>query len=168
MLELNTVNAMSIAAFVETFGEVAEHSPWVAEEAATRRPFENRSAMVEAFSVSVLEASQERQLALIRAHPDLAGRAARRGELTTDSSREQKGAGLDRLSEEQFTRFHELNDAYKARFEFPFIFAVKGATASMILESFEQRIGNALDDERQTALENICRIIRFRLEERVS
>ncbi len=104
------------------------------------------------------------QLALIRAHPDLATRA----KLTADSTREQAGAGLDTLSEAEFARFTELNDAYKARFGFPFIFAVKGASKHQILASFEERVGATKDAEFDMALTQVCRIFRFRIEDKVA
>jgi 2-oxo-4-hydroxy-4-carboxy-5-ureidoimidazoline decarboxylase len=167
-LSLSEVNALTTDAFVDRFGGVAEHSPWVAERAATRRPFVNRDAMVSAFAAAVDEADPALQLALIRAHPDLAGKAAIAGQLADASRREQAGAGLDRLSPEEFARFTALNDRYRQRFGFPFIFAVKGATKDMILAAFKARIGNETEAERSVALEQIVRIFRFRIEERVS
>ncbi len=108
-ISLAAVNAMTPADFVAAFGGIAEHSPWVAEAAATRRPFATRAAMIDAFQAAVGEASAERQRALLVAHPDLAGRAAIAGDLTADSKREQAGAGLDRLTAEEFARFTALN-----------------------------------------------------------
>ena len=164
MMALATVNAMSRADFVAAFGDVAEHSPWVAEAAARHRPFDTREAMVEAFGRALASASREAQLALIRAHPDLATRAC----LTADSSREQAGAGLDTLDEGEFARCNALNASYCGCFGFPFIFAVKGANKHMILDSFQSRIGNAPEAEFAVALEQICRIFRFRIEDRVA
>ena len=119
--------------------------------------------MIAAFDHAVKSANRDAQLALIRAHPDLATKA----KLTDNSTREQAGAGLDTLTAEEFARFTSLNDAYKARFGFPFIFAVKGATKHMIVESFEARVKNALADEFAMALSQVCRIFRFRIEDRV-
>jgi 2-oxo-4-hydroxy-4-carboxy-5-ureidoimidazoline decarboxylase len=164
MMVLSEVNAMSAENFVGVFGDVAEHSPWVAEKAAKQRPYANREMMIEAFESVTMKASHEAQLALIRAHPDLATRA----KLTDDSSREQKGAGLDTLTAEEFQFFTALNNAYKSRFGFPFIFAVKGATKHQILASFEERVGKGKDEEFKTALAQVCRIFRFRIEDRVS
>ena len=110
----------------------------------------------------------ERKLALIRAHPDLAGRAAIAGELTAASTREQASAGLDRLSPEEYRRFHALNDAYRARFGFPFIIAVRENTRESILQSFEARLGNERDAEVRTALEEIGKIVRLRLADAVA
>jgi 2-oxo-4-hydroxy-4-carboxy-5-ureidoimidazoline decarboxylase len=164
---LAAVNAMSAADFVAAFGGIAEHSPWVAEAAATGRPFASRVAMIEAFQSAIGDAGADRQRALLVAHPDLAGRAAIAGDLTDDSRREQAGAGLDRLTPEEFARFTGLNAAYRERFGIPFIFAVRGADKYRILAAFETRIGNPEDVEFATALEQVCRIVSFRLEDRV-
>jgi 2-oxo-4-hydroxy-4-carboxy-5-ureidoimidazoline decarboxylase len=164
MMSLAEVNAMSTDNFLTAFGDVAEHSPWVAADAANRRPFASREAMIEAFASATMNAGEDAQLALIRAHPDLATRAI----LTEDSSREQKGAGLDMLTAQELARFTELNDAYKSRFGFPFIFAVKGATKHQVLESFEERVTKDREKELATALAQVCRIFRFRIEDRVS
>ena len=121
-----------------------------------------------AFAAAVRAAPRERRLALLRAHPDLAGRAAVTGEVAEESRREQAGAGLDRLTAEEFARFHDLNARYRERFGFPFIFAVKGATKEAILAAFEARIDNDAGTERATALANVERILRFRIEARVA
>ncbi len=164
MMSISDVNAMSPKAFIAAFGDVAEHSPWVAREADAARPFANREALVMHFEAAIRAANHDAQLALIRAHPDLATKA----KLTEDSSKEQAGAGLNRLTADEFARFTSLNTAYKQRFGFPFIFAVKGATKHMILGSFEARVGNDLAVEFETALSQVCRIFRFRIEDRVS
>jgi 2-oxo-4-hydroxy-4-carboxy-5-ureidoimidazoline decarboxylase len=164
MISLADVNAMSPVAFLEAFGDVAEHSPWVAREAAAFRPFATRDEMTGHFEHALRGANRDAQLALIRAHPDLANKA----KLTADSTKEQAGAGLASLSPEEFARFTDLNTRYKQRFGFPFIFAVRGATKQMILASFEDRIGNSPEAEFETALAQICRIFRFRLEDRVA
>jgi 2-oxo-4-hydroxy-4-carboxy-5-ureidoimidazoline decarboxylase len=108
-------------------------------------------------------AGREAQLALIRAHPDLAGKAALAGELTQESTSEQKGAGLDALTKDEFARFHELNDAYKERFGFPFILAVRGHDKHSILAAFERRLEHSPEDEIAEALAQIARIGAFRL-----
>jgi 2-oxo-4-hydroxy-4-carboxy-5-ureidoimidazoline decarboxylase len=164
MTSLADINAMSEAAFVASLGDIAEHSPWVAEKARLKRPFATRDDLIAAFERAMQEAPPAAQLALIRAHPDLATKA----KLTQDSTNEQAGAGLDRLTKEEFARFTALNDAYKKRFGFPFIFAVKGATKGQILAAFETRVANSPDVEFATALAQIARIFRFRLEDRVS
>ena len=162
-----TVNGLSRPAFVATFGDVAENSPWVAEGAAALRPYAGREAMIAAFAEVVAKAPEAQQLALIRSHPDLAGRAAMVGEMAAESKREQTGAGLDALTPAEFRRFTELNTRYRDTFGFPFIFAVKGATKSQILEAFEARIDNPRPKEFVTALAEISRIVRFRIEQRV-
>lgn len=165
---MSEINALAPNAFVAAFGDVAERSPWVAEAAAAARPFASREAMVAAFEAAIFSADPDRQLALIRAHPDLAGKAAVAGEIAADSRREQAGAGLDRLTPDEFARFTALNDRYRATFGFPFILAVKGATKEVILASFQTRLENDSQSERQTALIQIARIVRFRLEDRVA
>ena len=164
MIAISDINAMAGASFVAGLGDVAEHSPWVAEKAWAKRPFADRDALVRAFAEALCQASVEAKLALIRAHPDLATRAR----LTADSTSEQAGAGLDRLSAAEFARFTQLNDAYKARFHFPFIFAVKGATKEQVLKAFEERLRNSPEAEFETALTQITRIFRFRIEDRVA
>jgi len=168
MHNLDDVNRMPVALFVEHFGDVAEHSPWVAEGAHGAAPFDSREALIAAFEEAVRTATRQKQLDLIRAHPDLAGKAARAGEMAEDSKREQAGAGLDQLTDAEFDKFQHLNAAYKDRFGFPFIFAVKGATKHMILESFEDRIENSEAEEFAMALSQVLRIFRFRMEDRVS
>ena len=161
------VNALTRDAFVAAFGDVAEHSPWVAERAAEGRPYAGREALIAAFQSAIGDAPRDRRLALLQAHPDLAGKAALVGEVAEDSRREQAGAGLDSLTATEFARFTRLNEAYTARFGFPFILAVKGATKHDILAAFEARSENGPDEEFQTALEQVRRIVRFRLEDRV-
>lgn len=165
---IDAVNALDAAAFAARFGDVAEASPWVAEAAFEARPFPDREALVAAFVGAVRVASCEAQRALLRAHPDLAGRAAVAGDVAEASRREQAGAGLDRLTAEEFARFRDLNTRYRARFGFPFIYAVKGATKEAILAAFEARLDNDADTEHTTALAHVERIFRFRIEDRVA
>ncbi len=168
MLDIAAVNALVPADFVARFGDVAEHSPWVAEAAARTRPYATREAMITAFADAVAAAPPDMRLALIRAHPDLAGKAARAGAMAEDSRREQAGVGLDSLTEAEYARFTDLNTRYRDRFGFPFIFAVKGATKTMILDAFAARLPNDAATEFETALAQIARIFRFRLEDRVA
>lgn len=163
MMALAEVNALDRVGFIASFGDIAEHSPWVAEAASALRPFASRDAMIAAFELGFRNGNHTARLATLRAHPDLATRA----KLTPDSEREQSAAGLDTLTPEEHVRFTELNTAYKAKFGFPFIFAVKGATKHDILKGFESRIVNTSDMEFETALKQVCRIFRFRLEDRV-
>lgn len=161
---LDELNSVSGRRFVERLGGVFEHSPWVAAEAAKARPFTSLSALHLAMVAAVRASEETKQLELIRAHPDLAGKAARAGELSVDSKQEQAGAGLDRLSEEEYRRFHELNAAYKERFDFPFIIAVRGHTKESILGAFAERLRNSRDTEKRRALAEIAKIARFRLD----
>jgi 2-oxo-4-hydroxy-4-carboxy-5-ureidoimidazoline decarboxylase len=164
MKRIDEINAMSDGEFVATYGDIAELSPWIAQAAATERPYRNREAMVTAFITALQRADRNAQLDLIRAHPDLATRAR----LTEDSTREQQGAGLDTLTAAEFARFTDFNDRHKARFDFPFIFAVKGATKHQILEAFAERIDKPIEEELAITLEQVGRIFRFRLEDRVA
>lgn len=164
MMELARVNAMPAKAFVAAFGDVAEHSPWVARRAAAARPFATTGAMIQAFTSAVAAASRKKQLGLIRAHPGLAAKA----KLTGDSMREQSKAGLGTLTAEELARFAELNTLYKSKFGFPFILAVKDASKQQILESFEERVNNPVEVEFATAVAQVNRIFRFRIEDRVS
>ena len=166
-LSIARVDAMAKDELVAAFGDVAEQAPWVAQAAAARRPFGAREAMIVAFARAVAQASVDLQLALLCAHPDLAGKAALAGTLTADSGAEQARAGLDRLTPEELARFSALNARYRERFGFPFIFAVKGATKGGILAAFEARLANDIETERAAALAQVSRIMRYRLEDRV-
>lgn len=167
-LTVAEVDALAPADYLARFGDVAEHSPWVAEAAARARPHGTREAMIAAFAAAVAAAPRDARLALIRAHPDLAGRAARAGTMADDSKKEQAGVGLDTLTDDEFARFESLNGAYRAKFGFPFVFAVKGATKHQILDAFEARLPGAPEVEFETALGQIARIFRFRIEDRVA
>nr|WP_297457746.1 2-oxo-4-hydroxy-4-carboxy-5-ureidoimidazoline decarboxylase [uncultured Halomonas sp.] len=158
-------------AFVSRYGDIYEHSPWVAElswDAGLGAEQDTPDGLADVMSGVLASAPAERQLEVIRAHPDLAGKAASTGELTADSTLEQAGAGLDQCSEEEFARFHRYNDAYKARFGFPFVMAVKGSDRHKILAAFETRLTHTLDEERRTAIEQINRIARLRLHARTA
>ena len=166
-IELSALNAMSDEAFVATLGDIFEHSPWVAEAVLERRPFQSLRSLHAAMVEAVDEAGRRKQRELICAHPDLAGKATRAGELSDDSTREQAGAGLDALSDEQYRRFRDLNDAYQARFGFPFIIAVRGHDRESILGNFEQRLENDDEEEFRRALCEIAKIARYRLDTRL-
>lgn len=162
-LTIADLNALDAGAFAARLAHVFEHAPWVAERAARHRPFASRAALHQAMVAVIGAASAAEQLALLRGHPDLAGKAAIAGDLTPDSRREQQGAGLDRLTRAEYERFHALNRDYQARFGFPFILAVKGKTKDDILAAFAARVGNARDVEFRTALDQVGRIAAFRL-----
>ncbi len=151
--------------FVERYGGVYEHSPWVAERAeATLADDAGIDAIALAMARSVDEASAERRLELIRAHPDLAGRAQLAGELTADSASEQASAGLDRCSPAEFETLQELNAAYRQKFGFPFVMAVRGSSVGTILRAFAERLENDYETELGTAVREIHKIARLRLE----
>ncbi|MCD5981845.1 MULTISPECIES: 2-oxo-4-hydroxy-4-carboxy-5-ureidoimidazoline decarboxylase [Pseudomonas] len=154
-------------AFIATFGDIYEHSPWVAQQAyehGTLAALDQIETLHERMSDILLSATRAQQLALINAHPDLAGKAAVKGELTQASSNEQAGAGIHLCTPEEFQRFTELNEAYKARFGFPFIMAVKGSDRHKILAAFEQRLHHSPEAEFACALAEINKIALFRLQ----
>jgi OHCU decarboxylase len=161
---MDGVNKLTRAAFVERFGPLFEHSPWVAEDAWSDRPFADPDALFEALESAMYSAPRDRQLALIRAHPDLAGRAAVDGSLTASSRSEQSGAGLDRLTPDEYEAFTRTNAAYRERFGFPFVVCVGEHTKESILRVAGERLAHTRDEEVRVALEEIAKIARLRLE----
>ncbi|VVE81417.1 2-oxo-4-hydroxy-4-carboxy-5-ureidoimidazoline decarboxylase [Pandoraea sputorum] len=161
------LSALPRAEFIAALDGIFEHSPWVAEAAWEDRPFATVNALHDAMCQAVIDAGETPQLDLIRAHPELAGKAAVRGELTAESTREQAGAGLDQCSAAEFARLTELNDAYKVKFGFPYILAVRGHTRSSIIENFATRLENSRADEIEECLRQIFRIAGFRLQDLV-
>lgn len=156
------------ARFVARYGAVYERSPWVAEQvflAGLDERHDTASGLADAMRAVVEQAGHETQMELLRAHPDLGGRAAIRGELTTESSAEQASAGLDACSPEQYARLMNLNEEYRERFGFPFILAVRNRTRDEILERFAARLDNAPEAEFRTALDQVHEIARLRLVE---
>ncbi|MBK5511176.1 MULTISPECIES: 2-oxo-4-hydroxy-4-carboxy-5-ureidoimidazoline decarboxylase [unclassified Pseudomonas] len=162
-------STLSRDAFVAAFADIYEHSPWVAEKAfdlgqdAAIDEIDEIETLHQRMSDILLSADHQSQLELVVAHPDLAGKAAVQGELTEASTNEQAGAGIHQCSSDEFQRFTELNDAYKAKFKFPFIMAVKGSNRHQILAAFETRIHNSADTEFKCALAEINKIALFRL-----
>ena len=150
--------------FIARYGGVYEHSPWVAERAALlAEDVDDISVLAMLMADCVDNAATEQQLALIRAHPDLAGKAQVAGELTADSNLEQASAGLDHCSPEEFERFQSLNAAYRDKFGFPFVMAVRGSNRAEILDAFAARLENDYELEFETALLEIHKIARLRL-----
>jgi 2-oxo-4-hydroxy-4-carboxy-5-ureidoimidazoline decarboxylase len=149
-------------AFIARHAALFEHSPWVVERAAEALPFTDVHAGLMA---AVYAATPGEQLALIRAHPELAGKAAIDRTLTEASTAEQASAALDRLTPAEFERFHALNAAYRDRFDFPFIICVRLTDKAGILAAMDQRLGNPGDIEIATALDQIGEIVRLRLED---
>jgi 2-oxo-4-hydroxy-4-carboxy-5-ureidoimidazoline decarboxylase len=167
-VSLETLNAANRKAFAAMLGDVMELAPWVADQAYAARPFASIAALYQAMTDAVRKAGDVPQRALIEGHPDLAGKAAREGKLTADSTAEQAGAGLDRLSEEEFANFHRLNDAYRKKFGMPFIVCVRRHGKESILREFERRLQNDAAAEREAALGEIFRIAALRLDQRVT
>lgn len=160
-------SAMTREAFVARFGGVYEHSPWVAERAFDQGlgSGDDGPAGLSSRMCEIVEAAGEAAwLTLLRAHPELAGKLGLAGNLTEDSASEQSSAGLDRCTETEFRRFHELNASYRERFGFPFIIAVRGLTRQEILTAFENRVHHTREVELRTALDQVHRIARLRLE----
>ena len=149
------------------FGSVYEHSPWVAEAAWRERPFRSLLELQGAMERGVSAASDERKMDLILAHPDLAGKAAVAGEVTVESEREQASAGLDRLSPEEYEALNGMNRLYRERFGMPLIFCVREHTRESILKGAEERLSNSREEEIETALAEISKIARLRLEDLV-
>lgn len=153
---------LSRAKFVARYKTLFEHSPWVVERAAERQPFDDLHA---GLMQVVEDASDEERLALIRAHPELAGKAAIAGDLTEESKAEQASAGLDRLTPEEFAEFHKLNSRYTEHFGFPFIICVRWTNKEGILREMRRRLGNDRAGEIDTAMAEIGRIVALRLED---
>jgi len=162
-VNITDINAMDAKAFTQALGGVFEHSPWIAKRAFAKRPFASPEDLHASMVDVVKSASAQEQLDLILAHPDLAGKAAKAGEMTDHSVNEQASVGLDQLSEAEYQKFHELNTSYRDKFGFPFIIAVMDNTKDSILEAFVDRLNNDKDIEKATALENILRITEIRL-----
>ncbi len=156
--------ALTRQEFLDRVGHVTEGSPWVAEEVWADAPFADSAEAAAAFARVVRTADPERQLALIRAHPDLAGRAALAGDLTDDSAAEQASAGLDRLTPTDLERVTRLNADYRERFGFPFVVCVRGRSVPEILAAWERRLTHDAGTERTAAIEEIAAIIALRLE----
>ncbi len=168
MYPMDRINRMDRIAFVEAFGAVYEHSPWVAERAFASRPFGNRAALVAAMQAVVTASPRETQLALSRAHPELAGQEAVAGRLASHSSSEQARLGINALSRAEFERMTDLNRRYRERHGFPCVIALKlHASRASVFAEFECRIGNATEQEIALALEQIGHIARGRLENMV-
>lgn len=164
----NPPSGLGRIAFLALYGPVYEHSPWIAEavfDAGLQAVHDSPNGLHAAMRAVVEAAPRERRLALLRAHPDLAGRLAVRGELTARSAAEQAGAGLDKCEPEEFAKFTRLNEAYKAKFGIPFVMAVKERKRDEILAAFGRRLGNDMATEFRTALDEVHKIARFRLDD---
>ena len=165
-MTLNEVNNLSPEDFAGRFGFLFEHSPWVAEEAAAHRPFETLGGMQAALARALFFATDVQKLAVFRAHPRLADKAAIKEGLTKESTSEQASAGLDSLTPEEFARFGELNAAYDARFGFPFIVAVRAAGGKTgVLKAMTERLSNSDIQEQRNALDEVVKIVGLRLQD---
>ena len=162
---LAEVNALALEQFVARFGSVFEHSPWVAEGAWGRRPFRDAAHLHAELCTVMRAASGERQLALIQAHPDLAGRLELQSKLTVESTREQASAGLNALSVEELAEFQRLNTAYRARFGFPFIICARLNAKDAIIAAMKERTRNSPEQEFSAALGEIEKIAKLRLDD---
>ncbi len=167
-MTLAELNQLDRTEFVRRVGPVFEHSPWIAEAAWSRRPFAGLPELHQTLCEVVKGAGEEPQLALIRAHPDLVGRAALAGSLTPESTREQAAAGLDRLEPGEIALFQRYNAAYQARFGFPFVICARLNKQAAIRRGFEQRLNHSAAQERQIALEEIFKIAELRLRDLIS
>ncbi|RZI84325.1 MAG: 2-oxo-4-hydroxy-4-carboxy-5-ureidoimidazoline decarboxylase [Rubrivivax sp.] len=170
-LTLEHLNGADQARFTALLDGVYEHSPWIAEQAWAQAPFKSLAQLKYALAQVVRQSSQEAQLGLIRAHPELAGKAAVAGQLTAESTHEQSKAGLGHCTPEEFALLQQLNEAYKARFGWPFILAVRGPrglglSRPAIIETFQRRLHHHPDFERAECLRNIHRIAEIRLNDK--
>jgi 2-oxo-4-hydroxy-4-carboxy-5-ureidoimidazoline decarboxylase len=164
---LTDLNTASRDAFVAALANVFEHSPWIAEQVAMKRPFAGLAALFAAMKGAVERAPAELRLALIKAHPDLADKTQRAAGLTADSNAEQTSVGLDRLSDAEYDAFERVNNVYRSKFGFPYIVCVRRHTRDSILRDFEQRLPNDAAAETQRSIEEICRIAALRLDQQV-
>ena len=167
-LALAQLNALGQGAFTDVIGPVFEHSPWIAAQTWSRRPFASRVQLHAALCATVRQAGPEAQLALIRAHPDLVGRAALAGTLTSASTREQAAAGLDQLAPAEVTLFQQYNRDYQAKFGFPFVICARLNRKAAILAGFERRLQHSREQEIAAALEEIDQIAGLRLADLVT
>ncbi|WP_339077352.1 2-oxo-4-hydroxy-4-carboxy-5-ureidoimidazoline decarboxylase [Acetobacter sp. AC2005] len=167
MIRLQDVNTLSPQQFVEAFGGIYEHSPWVAKAAAKQRPFASMQQMKHAFSQAVQQAPESQKLALVRAHPELGHRMGIDPDLSAESTQEQGSAGLDKLSPAEYRQLRDLNDAYQKKFGMPFVICVRQATKAVILEAMEQRLTSSFTEELAEALKQIDAIAALRLQDKV-
>jgi 2-oxo-4-hydroxy-4-carboxy-5-ureidoimidazoline decarboxylase len=166
-ISLDALNQADKSEFVRLLDGIFEHASWVAEKAFAARPYRTVADLHNGLMAAVLAAPRKDRVAFVQAHPDLAGKAARAGQLTAASTTEQAGLGLDRLDDDDFARFEKLNAAYRAKFGFPFVICVRRQTRDAILDAFERRLGNDIEAELPAALDEIGYITRLRIVDRV-
>ncbi len=160
-MTISQLNALGVNDFVDHLGGVFEHSSWVARRAWKHRPFASLDDLHKRMTSEVEAASTAEKLTLLRAHPDLGARAR----MSEQSSKEQSSAKLDQMTPVEFARLHHYNEAYKSKFGFPFLLAVKGSTKLRIIQALETRLQSTPEDEFREALQQVYRIARFRLED---
>ncbi|HSY43904.1 MAG TPA: 2-oxo-4-hydroxy-4-carboxy-5-ureidoimidazoline decarboxylase, partial [Candidatus Acidoferrum sp.] len=165
---LSRLNKLNREEFSSIVGPVFEHSSWIAEKVWPKKPFTGIQELHSAMCDVVRDAGLEKQLALIRAHPDLVGRAALSGTLTRESTNEQAGAGLNKLSPGEISLFQKQNEAYRSKFGFPFVICARMNKKEAILAGFERRLQNTTEQEVYIALEEIFKIAEFRLRDLIS
>lgn len=163
MLKVDKVNALERHEFTRVFAPLFEHSPWIAARTAGKRPFKDRADFLAALCDTVMKATDEEKLCLIRAHPDLVGNAI----LTPESGREQAGAGLGDISTEERAQFQKYNSLYKVQFGFPFVICARLNKKETMLEAFPRRLANSQVQEMDTALKEIFKIADLRLKDLV-
>src|SRR5262249_7283112 len=166
-ISLDSLNATDRDSFVAVLGDVFEHAPWVASAIYAGHPFANIHDLYQAMVDVVQSANDERKLALIEGHPELAGETMRAGLLTSDSAAEQESAGLNRLTSAELATFQKLNDSYRSKFEIPFIICVRRHGKDSLFQHFRRRLQNERSAEFATALKEIFRIAALRLDQRV-
>ncbi len=167
-LTLQEINTLDQNAFITALGSLFEGPPWIVTQAWHARPFTSPEHLHQALCEVIYNTPVEQQVALISAHPDLVGRAALAGTLSTESTSEQASAGLDHLSPEEIATFNRLNQAYRDRFGFPFVICARENKKDSILTGFNTRLRNSRDHEIETALGEVAKICYFRLRDLVS
>jgi 2-oxo-4-hydroxy-4-carboxy-5-ureidoimidazoline decarboxylase len=168
MISLPQLNSFSREEFISVIGPIFEHSPWIAEMTFVKKPFADLENLYHALCETVKNSGEGKQLALIRAHPDLVGKFALAGQLTKESTNEQASAGLNKLSPEEIDLFQKQNATYKNRFGFPFVICARLNKKAAILAGFETRLKNSREQEIKTALEEIFKIAELRLRDLIS
>ncbi|MDQ6632451.1 MAG: 2-oxo-4-hydroxy-4-carboxy-5-ureidoimidazoline decarboxylase [Verrucomicrobiota bacterium] len=167
-MSLAQINSLSREEFVRLIGSVFEHSPWITKRTGEKRPFADLDQLHFHLCQTIWNANEAEKIKLIQAHPDLVGRAALAGTLTSESTREQTSAGLNKLSSVEISEFQKFNQAYREKFNFPFVICARLNKKEAILRGFEKRLQNSRDEEIKTALEEISKIAFLRLQDIVA
>lgn len=163
-IRIDEINQSDPARFVELLGAIFEHSPWVAELVYPEIPFASRNQLHQIMTAAVRRAPEVQRMALLCQHPELAGREADAGTLTHDSKREQAGAGLNQCTPEELAKIKALNQAYRAKFDFPFIIAVTGLDKFQVIAAMQNRLEHSVEQELTTAIDEVEKIARIRID----